>query len=337
MQPFEQLEHEFEEWTGNPNTVACSSGTSALHLALEALELPYGEVIVPEFTMIACARAVTMAGLQPVFVDCTDSLLMDLELLHAAVNRDTVAVMPVHIYGRRCNMDEITRLSHKHRFAVIEDLAEAHGVMPHADSAAACWSFYSNKIIAGEEGGMVAFRKQEHADKARQLRSLGFTSSHNFLHVPRGVNARMSDANAGLILKSLRNVKQNLAKRAQVEELYNQQIPRRWQMPERDVCWVYDVRLRGIDASDVVQKLNQMGFAARLGFKPMSMQPEYRGPYKHLEAYKASKEVLYLPVKPAMPKDIDAQHTHAVQMCSNLRRIVRLQGRPHLLPVTSTK
>src|SRR5690348_570082 len=105
MEPYEQLEVEFAEWAGVANTVACSSGTSALQLALTALRLPPGSrVLVPEFTMVACARAVVMAGLVPVFVDCDDEGLIDVtQLYQRCLDELPDAVMAVHVYGRQCD------------------------------------------------------------------------------------------------------------------------------------------------------------------------------------------------------------------------------------------
>mgnify|MGYP000263818837 CR=1 FL=1 len=101
----------------------------------------------------------------------------------------------------------------------MEDRAEAHGVdfgdyIPDA----ACWSFYRNKIVAGEEGGAIAFKNPRHASVAKSLRSLGFTTSHDFYHVPRGHNYRLANCLAQLVLSSLANVDANLAKRRQLEE-----------------------------------------------------------------------------------------------------------------------
>lgn len=307
MEPYIELEKKFGEWIGNPNTVACSSGTSALHLAIEALELPRNSgVFVPEFTMIACARAVTLAGLKPVFVDCGKDLLINPQLIPAEkshVTEHVSAVMPVHIYGRRCNMPGILTLANRHKFAIIEDLAEAHGIPPHPASDAACWSFYRNKIIAGEEGGMIAFRDPEHAKRARQLRSLGFTESHDFLHIPRGINARLSNVHASLILESLANVNENIQKRYQIEKWYDERIPDQWKMPEREVCWVYDIRISRGDTIFLVRELNRQGVAARLGFRPMSQQPEYLGYYQQLLACDLAKHIIYLPIDPLMTEE----------------------------------
>ena len=305
MQAFEKLEQEWGKWAQVSNVVACSSGTSALHLALEAFRFPLGsEVIVPEFTMIACARAVTLAGLVPVFVDCGDDLLINPDLIEEKITNKTVAIMPVHVYGRRCNMEAISEFTyHPYGLEVFEDLAEGHGIPKHKCSSAACWSFYQNKIVAGEEGGAIAFRYSAYADYARELRSVGFTKDHNFLHHPRGFNARLSNANSELILKSLRVANQNIWKRKEVESWYMSLDD--WQTGGwRDAVWVYDVRIPNVDIEAVVRKCNEQGVAARCGFKPMSMQPEYREDFwEHLNAYRLSQEILYLPVYPDMTQE----------------------------------
>ena len=110
LSPHEQLESELGAFVSsntlhpNPNVVACSSGTAALHLAFESLALPPGgEVILCDFNMIACPRAVALSGLVPVFVDCGDDLLLDTDLLNVALTDRTVAVLATHIYGRTCD------------------------------------------------------------------------------------------------------------------------------------------------------------------------------------------------------------------------------------------
>lgn len=302
MRAHEVLELEFGSWIGNPNVVVCSSGTAALHLALECLGLPRGSlVVVPEFTMVSCARAVTLADLTPVFVDCGPDLLIDPQQLFS-IQAD--AVMAVHIYGRRCNMSAIMDWAKQRRRFVIEDLSEAHGIPPHPGTDAACWSFYSNKIIAGQEGGAVAFIDAGRAKLARQLRCVGFTDKHDFNHIPRGHNYRLADALAELILPGLRSVGDNLAQRRRVEQWYESRTPEFWRMPKRDVCWVYDLRIPGMRTPQqdaLVNRLNQLGIAARHGFKPMSSQVEYRREGAgRTRAWVLAQEVIYLPVYPDM-------------------------------------
>src|SRR5262245_38100583 len=247
MLPHERLEMEWARWNNLEDTVvACSSGTAALHLALETLRLPPGSgVIVPDYTMIACARAVVLAGLTPLFVDVKPDLTIDPVSIMEAVdcNQWVRAVMPVHLYGRRCDMKEIHAVAQQYKLHVIEDLAEAHGVRPHPLSYAACWSFYKNKIVHGDEGGAVWFGG-EGTILARSLRCLGFTDAHDFSHIPRGHNYRLSDTHAHLILDCIPRANNDLQFRRRVESWYNTYCPAECRMPPRDVVWVYDLRIR---------------------------------------------------------------------------------------------
>jgi len=295
MRPYEQLEQELGD------AVVCSSGTAALHLAFEALQLPQGgEVIMSDFNMIACPRAATLAGLKPVFVDCDERLLIDPELVERAININTVAILATHVYGRRCEMDTINRIATERNLAVVEDLAEAFGVEPHRSTDAACWSFYRNKIVAGEEGGAVRFLCKEATRIARQLRSLGFTDAHDYCHIPRGHNYRLADCLAEKVLESLHNLKWSQHWRRFSEKCWDATIPTEWHMPTRDAVWVYDIRIPRLQNIDeVVAALRTEGIEARHSFKPMCGQEEFKAAPRY-HAHIASREVLYLPVSPDM-------------------------------------
>jgi dTDP-4-amino-4,6-dideoxygalactose transaminase len=107
VQLYKILEDKFSKYVGADYAVACNSGTSALHLALMAIGVGKGdEVILPDFTMAACGFAVSYTGAKPVFVDCGDDLNIDTKLIKAKITKRTKAIMPVHIYGRLCQMDK---------------------------------------------------------------------------------------------------------------------------------------------------------------------------------------------------------------------------------------
>lgn len=326
MEPFQRLEAKIGKWMGYEaqNVVACSSGTAALHLALESLQLPpASKVIVPDYCMIACARAVTLAGLEPVFVDCGDDLNIDAnKVLPASFNHDVRAVLAVHTYGRRCDMDTIHGTARKFNLRVIEDMAEIHGVKPHPETDAACWSFYKNKIVAGEEGGAVAFPDEgtnPSAKLARQLRSLGFTDTHDFYHVPRGHNYRMSNLHAAPILRVLTqtNMVEAMRLRREIEGWYDECCPNEWKMPKRDVVWVYDFKLpehdaRGTWVDRVVRALNEAGIAARQGFKPMTEQREYASSKYNRKAVEMGQRIAYMPVQPGVTTRDDCRRAFEV-------------------------
>jgi dTDP-4-amino-4,6-dideoxygalactose transaminase len=311
LQPFQQLEAALADWTGCPHVACCSSGTAALHLAIESLLLPFrSEVITADFNMVAVPRAITLANMTPVFVDCGDDLLIDTDRLdEAASTCDRArAVIVTHVYGRRARMDDVHAIAHKHNLLVIEDLAEAHGVPVHPASAAGCWSFYRNKCVHGEEGGAVVYPHPgevgaSRAMLARQLRSLGFTAEHNYEHVARGMNYRLANLLATPILESLANVEASLAARREIEGWYDRHCPDEWRMPKRDSVWTYDLRIPGMYPelqTQIVRALQAEGIAARVAFKPMSSQEEFRycRTFGTERAARASRECLYLPCDP---------------------------------------
>lgn len=314
MELYEQLEYEFATWQGlEPSRmVVCSSGTAALHLALEALELPPGSgVLVPDYTMIACPRAVSMAGLAPILVDCRSDLLLDSTLLDCAPST-TRAVMPVHIYGRQCDMATIYQKAQRMGWWVVEDLAEAHGILPHSSTDAACWSFYKNKIVCGEEGGAVYFKSQDKADIARSLRCLGFPGgvsgqAPEYKHRPRGHNYRLSNLHAKPILQSLRCWGNNNQARREIEGWYEEECPPAWRNGSRGAVWVYDMLIPNLSPTRqhyIVQELNKQNIAARLGFHPVHLQQEYALCrllcYSSPRSKALGQQVVYLPVQPGM-------------------------------------
>jgi len=315
MQPYERLERDFAKWAGfePEQMVVCSSGTSALHLAAEAMGLRDSRCAMPDFTMIACPRAVSMAGMRPAFVDCKKDLTIDVDKLHDACEKgrfegvnDVAAIMPVHVYGRSCDMPAIADLAGKYDLRVIEDLAEAHGLPPHPNTDAACWSFFRNKVIAGEEGGAVAFKDAKHAAHARQLRSLGFTDAHDYTHVPRGHNYRLANSLASLIGTSLERVRENVARRWIAYGEWDRACPEEWKMTLPEVPWVYSLRVPGMWSelqTSIVSALRKRGFEARHGFKPCRRQEEYRSlPIPdEWESDRAAREVIYLPVDRPVP------------------------------------
>lgn len=310
VEPHVQLEQAWGDFLHIKNVVSCSSGSSALHLALEALDIHLAsEVVTADYSMIACPRAIVMAGLVPAFMDCNDDLLMQLDGTQKMErSRTLAAILVVHVYGRRVDMDLVHRIAKKREILVIEDMAELHGVPPHPLTHAACWSFYKNKVVGGEEGGAVSFRDPKHAERARSLRCLGFGYEHDYMHLPRGCNYRMSSAHANLILKSLDQYENNLATRRLMEKWYDSLCPKRWRMPPRQSPWVYDLRIPEMTKSvqaKLVERLNADGIPARHGFKPMTWQTEFKNCRRNdgvMKSWERAHEIIYLPLNPAMGK-----------------------------------
>lgn len=284
-----RLEEEYAIYTRSKHAVACNSGTSALHLALLALGVgPGDEVIVPDFTMAACGFAVLYTGATPVFVDCKDDLNIDENFIEEKITDKTKAIMVVHIYGRLCNMDAINEIAKRHKLPIIEDAAEAQGAnLGKADIT--CCSFYQNKIIHAEEGGMITTDKKRWADNMRDLRCMAFGKKHNFFHERVGFNYRMPDSQAEQALRSLERAEVNLIKRRQVESWYREYLGEN--MPLRDVVWVFDKLGKKPDIPE-----------AREFFKPLSSMPIFPDS-DSIKAYHYANKGYYLKVDPEMTKD----------------------------------
>lgn len=291
-----RFERAFADYNGIAHGVACSSGTSALMLALRALRIgPGDEVLVPQFTMVATAWAVTYVGATPVFVDCGDDLNIDTAALEARITPRTKAIMPVHVYGRRCDMNRIMRLAYEYNLRVVEDSAEAHGVRPVGDIA--CFSLYANKIITSGEGGVCLTDDPRLAEQLRHLRSMGFSEEHDFLHRKLAYNCRMTNMQAAVALAQVESLDEFLAERGEIERRYDEGlagIDGIDLMPPRDVVWVYDLLADRRD--DLRKYLAREGIETRPFFRPMSQQPCYYDPaWPSLNATRFSDRGLYLP------------------------------------------
>ena len=291
MEHYKELEKEYAKFVGSRYSIACNSGTSALHLALKAIGIGKGdEVIVPEFSMIACAFTVSYTGAKPVFVDCGDDLNIDCSLIEKKINKRTKAIMPVHVYGRLCDMKEIMRIAKKHHLKVIEDACEAQGAVYNSKADITCYSFYENKIIHAEEGGICTTDNKVYRDRMSYLKNMCFGKEHDYLHKEIGFNYRMPNSQARLALESLKNYPEEKKRRQGLVDKYDKLFGIE---TKKDANWVYTINCgKNIKFS----KKYLENYEVREFFKPMSQQPPYLGNYKKLKAYKLSKQGLYIKI-----------------------------------------
>jgi perosamine synthetase len=263
---YKHFEQEFSQYVRSKYAVSCNSGTASLHLALLAIGVGVGdEVIVPDFTMGACGFAVSYTGAKPVFVDCDDTLNIDVSLIEEKITQKTKAIMAVHIYGRLCDMKSIREIADKNNLFVIEDASEAHGAVFDSVADISCFSLYQNKIIHAEEGGVCTTNNKKFADVMNYYKNMAFNEEHNYFHEHVGYNYRMPESQAILALESLHNVDKELERRRIREEELDSATPIEKRMPKRDVVWVYDT------LEDV------QGENTRCFFKPLSSFPMYGG------------------------------------------------------------
>lgn len=287
MNDYHILEKEYATFTGAKHAVSCNSGTSALHLALLAIGIePGDEVIIPDFTMAAVGFAVSYCGAQPIFVDCDDSLCIDPKLIEEKITMRTKAIMPVHIYGRLCNMKEILKIAKKHHLKVIEDACEAQGAVYKSKADITCYSFYENKIIHAEEGGMCTTDNKKYADKIAYLKNMAFDKGHTYFHKDIGFNYRMPNGQAKMALESLRDYPNENKRRRDWEETWDNSFYATKGTPKRDAVWVWDT------LCPIPKKfLNTRPF-----FKPLSSMPMWGGVCQSPKAEWYSKHGNYIKI-----------------------------------------
>ncbi len=217
-----EFEKKFAEWQGSKFAINVSSGTAALHVALTALGIgPGDEVIVPSYTFIASSFSVIQAGAIPRFADVNiDDHCISIESSEKLVNERTRAIMPVHLYGNVCDMDDINAFAKKHDLFVLEDNAEAFGGYYKGKKTgtlgdiAAC-SFCQNKTFTtGGEGGMITTDNEELAWIARSFRDHGYDVKQRlslleleqklpYVHNMVGWNYRMTEMQSAIGLAEL--------------------------------------------------------------------------------------------------------------------------------------
>lgn len=295
MEPYQKLERAWADLYGKKYGVSTNTGTAAIHLALMAVGVGKGdEVIVPDFSMAAVAFAVSYTGAKPVFARCGTDLNIDPAHVSELVTKKTKAIVPVHIYGRLCDMQAINEIATRHKLWVIEDACEVHGA-PVGNAHITCFSFYRNKIVCAEEGGMALTNLKVLADRMNYLKNMAMGPVRDYRHTEVGYNYRISNANAKLALKSMSHMKRNLKRRRKIESWYNKYL--NVATGGRAVVWVFDVLTTPTLKSQILKEIP----GSRPFFVPMTQLPMYKGKTDILTDIISNCGV-YLPVEPTMSR-----------------------------------
>ena len=270
--------------------IACTSGTTALHLALASLGIGEGdEVIVPAFTNMASFFAVHYTGAKPVPADIEiETFNIDASYIEALITPRTKAIMVVHIFGHPVDMDSVSEIANKYGLYIIEDAAEAHGGLYKGKKTGslghiAAFSFYANKIITTGEGGMVTTNDATLAEKCRRLQSLAYGKGENrFIHAEVGFNYRMTNYQAALGLSQMQRIEDIIARKREITQFYNSaltgidHIMLPLERPNcRNVYWVYQILLTGKKIGyreKITSKLYENGIETRPAFTPYTQQ-----------------------------------------------------------------
>ena len=289
--PVATLEKSLCETLGTKYAVAFSSGTTAIDIAVEAMDIKKGdECILPSFTIISTASNILRKGGRLVLVD-SDPITwsMDATVTAETISEKTKLVMPVHIYGLPVDMDPILEQSNKFNTFIVEDAAEALGVKYKNRECgtigdAGIFSFYANKIVTGGEGGAIVTNDEAYSQRLRYLRNLCFNPNERFVHEELGWNGRISALSASLVVSQLSRLPNLLDKKIMIGQRYREGLrdhPYFDYQPDavpysQNCYWVFGILLNKeskMNAKELQLKLKGLAIDTRRFFCPLHLQP----------------------------------------------------------------
>lgn len=306
------FENKFASYVGTKYAVACSNGTTALHLALTALGIgPDDEVIVPTLTFIASANSVYYTGAKPIFADCDETTWnINVKEIEKLITKKTKAIMPVHLYGHPCDMDKICEIARKYNLYVVEDSAEALGSEYRNKKVGSlgtvgCFSFYGNKTITTGEGGMITTNDKDIYEKALVLRDHGMSKERRYYHPVIGYNYRMTNMQAAIGVAQMEKIEKLVSRKIEIAKIYSSYLNKnpnillppneKW---AKNTYWMYSILVNDnspLTRESLMTKLKEKGIETRPFFIPIHLMPPYAGKRKYPIAEKLSRQGLNLP------------------------------------------
>ena len=320
-----KFEEEFAKYIGTRRAVAVSSGTAALHLSLLAIGVKKGDlVITTPATFIATANVITYVGAKPIFVDISlDDYNIDPDRIRKVIKKykeKVRVIIPVHLYGYPCNMNEIMEIAEKYDIYILEDACQAHGAVYKGRKVgsfgdAGAFSFYPSKnmTVCGD-GGMVTTNDDKIAEIVESLRDVGRSKSNSSLHEYIGYTARMNTINAAIGRIQLKYLEEWNEKRRKTAREYNKRLngiddlilPPKETSEIKPVYHLYVVRTKY--RNQLKEYLEKKGIECGIHYPlPIPLQPPYKqmgfkeGMFPNAEKW--AREVLSLPMHPNLTEE----------------------------------
>jgi dTDP-4-amino-4,6-dideoxygalactose transaminase len=311
------LETEIAAYCQSQHAIGCNSGTDALILALQALDIgPGDEVITTPFSFFATASAICRAGATPVFADILpDTFNIDPQAVEDAITPRTKAIVPVHLFGQCADMDRLQQLATQHGLAIIEDACQAIGAEHRGRRAGvlghvACFSFFPTKNLGGAgDGGMLTTDNPQLAQRLKRLRVHGDAGQYE--HIELGMNSRLDALQAAVLRVKLRHLDEWNRERSERVAAYTHALevtpglalPRE-RAGARSAWHLYTVRAR--DREGLAAHLAEKGIATAVHYpRPIHLQPALASaggrPGDLPVSERLSGEVLSLPLYPELP------------------------------------
>jgi len=320
------FEEEIKEFTGAKHAIGVASGTDALVIASDILGFSDSkEIVTTPFTFLASTSCLAKHGGRPVFVDIDEeSCGMDVAQLEAAINDNTVGVLPIHLFNQMCDMDKIIEIAKKHDLKVLEDAAEAFGMRwqmqgeeayRHAGTIGdmGVFSFFPTKTLGGYgDGGMIVTNSDELADMCRMFRVHGASKKYHYDYI--GYNSRLDAMQAAVLRVKLKYINNAIENRNRVAELYTEGLKNVEGVKvqgikaanQHNVYYVFNIFAENRDG--LAEYLKSKGVATSIYYpKPLHLQKcfEYLG-YKEGQfpvTEKMCNQILALPIYPELTNE----------------------------------
>lgn len=326
----QKLQEELKKYLKVSNIELLTNGHMALELSLQALKLNYGnkfksnetkdnrkkmEVITTPFTFASTTHAIVRNGMEPVFCDINPhDFTIDVDKIEELITDYTVAILPVHVYGNICNIEQIEKIAKKYGLKIIYDAAHAFGETYHGVGVgnfgdASCFSFHATKVFNTIEGGAACYNDQEFGKELYRLKNFGIRDEENVDGI--GANAKMNEFCAAMGICNLRHIDTEIEKRKKITEGYDEYLEGIRGIRVREIQKeiksnyayypiIVDEKIYGESRNDIFHKLQKQGIYARKYFYPLTNTFGcFLGKYDVSEtpvALKISKRVLTLPI-----------------------------------------
>lgn len=314
------FENKIKEYLPARNVIAVNTGTTALHLALDAYGIGVGdEVIVPSMTFTASVQAITQTGAVPVFCEIKETdLNIDIDDIIRKITKRTKAIMPVHYCGKACDMGALIAIGEKHRIKIIEDAAHAFGSSYQGEKIgsfgdATCFSFDPIKNITCGEGGAIVLSCDEVAEKIRRKRILGIDKDtwhryHNerswfYEVVEQGYRCHMSNINAAIGLEQLKKLDLFIKRKREITIAYDEAFSSLEGLTilkddyRETAQFCYIIRVSDGQRDALMEFLKQKGIGSGVHYVPNHLQPFFKPFTTSLPVTEqVAEEILTLPL-----------------------------------------
>jgi dTDP-3-amino-2,3,6-trideoxy-4-keto-D-glucose/dTDP-3-amino-3,4,6-trideoxy-alpha-D-glucose/dTDP-2,6-dideoxy-D-kanosamine transaminase len=327
----ELFEKNFSKFIGTKYGLGVGNCTDAIFIALKALNIGNGdEVITVSNTAIPTVTAIVNSGAKPRFVDVDDNYLMDFNKIESVINKNTKAIIPVHLYGQTCNMNEILKIKKKYNLKIIEDCAQSTGSMVKKKKSGSfgdvgCFSFYPTKILgAYGDAGFLSTNNTKLYNKMRRIRLMGMESNiksknkfnKKYYAIEHGTNSRLDEIQASILNVKLNFIEYYINRRRQIAKIYSDNLKKEnIKLPKEDnnnfhVYYQYVVRHNNRNL--ILKKLQRKGINLSITYPyPIHKMRAYKifSPKKYGKLSKTEKfsnQIFSLPTYPSI-KDVNIE------------------------------